>query len=136
MLTDPGARKYMREADHSGWTKVGGENFFYMGPKGRKWANQQAAADRANKTTDVGPDGHNNGGGGVVPQPPPVAKAQQNRDAAKSAPVTHGGNTVHAPISVNATDPHAAARIIQAHLDKHTAQQARALRGGNFDWTA
>ena len=47
MLTDPGARRYMKEADHSGHQVVGGENFFYMGQKGREYARQQEAADRA-----------------------------------------------------------------------------------------
>ena len=47
MLTDPGARRYMREPDHSGHRVIGGENFFLMGQKGREWARRQEAADAA-----------------------------------------------------------------------------------------
>lgn len=46
MLTDPGARRYMAVGgDHSGHRVIGGENYFYMGPKGRQWAKQQEALD-------------------------------------------------------------------------------------------
>lgn len=45
MLTDPGARRYMREPDHSGHRVIGGENYFFMGRKGRDWARRQEAAD-------------------------------------------------------------------------------------------
>ena len=45
MLTDPGARRYMREPDRSGHRVIGGENYFFMGQKGREWARRQEAAD-------------------------------------------------------------------------------------------
>ena len=55
MLTDPGARRYMREPDKSGHAVIGGENFFYMGQKGRAWARQQQGLDAANPAASAAP---------------------------------------------------------------------------------
>ena len=46
MLTDNGARRYMQMPDKSGWAKVEGENYFYMGDAGKRYAREQIAADR------------------------------------------------------------------------------------------
>jgi len=45
MLTDPGSRKYLAEPDQGGWIKRSGENYFYMGKKGRNWADEQRRAE-------------------------------------------------------------------------------------------
>lgn len=45
MLTDPGSRKYLAEPDQGGWIKKSGENYFYMGKKGRAWAEAQRKAE-------------------------------------------------------------------------------------------
>lgn len=45
MLTDPGSRKYLAEPDQGGWIKRSGENYFYMGKKGRAWAEAQRKAE-------------------------------------------------------------------------------------------
>lgn len=41
MLSDPGARIYMRQPDKSGHKIVSGENYFYMGEEGKKWAKER-----------------------------------------------------------------------------------------------
>lgn len=60
MLTDPGARRYMREPDKSGHRKINGENYFWMGKPGRKFATDQAKADeeyqrKLNEGASTGP---------------------------------------------------------------------------------
>jgi hypothetical protein len=61
MLTDPGARRYMREPDHSGHRVIGGENYFYMGRKGREWARRQEAADAGQPNPGVAGNDRPNG---------------------------------------------------------------------------
>jgi hypothetical protein len=45
MLTDPGSREYMAEPDHGGHIVASGENYFFMGKKGRDWAARMRAGD-------------------------------------------------------------------------------------------
>lgn len=46
LLTDPGARKYMQDPEKYGYANIKGNNFFYHGEKGIKWAENQKKLDK------------------------------------------------------------------------------------------
>lgn len=142
MLTDPGARKYMREPDHSGHRVIGGENYFYMGQKGRAWAKRQEALDAASgkqgpaeaaKEALGGKPGTYSSaqdmGDGIKGKPfqsaSDLAKTSPAEALAKKAPPQGGGAgvggqgpSIHAPISLHGvTDPEKAAQAVSRHLN-------------------
>lgn len=80
MLTDPGSKEYLAEPDQGGWIKRSGENYFYMGKKGRKWADEQRRAEaewQAKKKSEfdaasrnVNPPMEDSGASGISPSMP------------------------------------------------------------------
>jgi TP901 family phage tail tape measure protein len=89
MLTDPGARRYMQEPDKSGHQVIGGENFFYMGQKGRAWAKQQEALDaKTPKPAEVAAASApslDQGGSGFKPRGAEAAKVADTGAISKAA---------------------------------------------------
>lgn len=82
MLTDPGSRKYLAEPDQGGWIKKSGENYFYMGKKGRAWAEAQRKAEAEwqakqkqefdSASRNVNPQMEDSGASGISPSTPEV----------------------------------------------------------------
>lgn len=82
MLTDPGSRKYLAEPDQGGWIKRSGENYFYMGKKGRAWAEAQRKAEAEwqakqkqefdSASRNVNPQMEDSGANGISPSTPEV----------------------------------------------------------------
>lgn len=82
MLTDPGSRKYLAEPDQGGWIKKSGENYFYMGKKGRAWAEAQRKAEAEwqakqkqefdSASRNVNPQMEDSGANGISPSTPEV----------------------------------------------------------------